>query len=93
MNAQDPTGETAFWHMMDLFWAKQPLFTRLPELTPDIKVTMLYGSNTWMSKDIGLDLAQKMGDRASYTLIENSGHHIYIDNYHQFNAQVLQKNK
>ncbi len=49
INAQEPTGETAFSTMSNgLAWAKEPLVSRLPALSTDVPVSFIYGAQSWM---------------------------------------------
>jgi pimeloyl-ACP methyl ester carboxylesterase len=43
-----------------------------------------------MDKKAGLYLKNLLGKRANYFLIENSGHHIYIDNHIEFNQLIIE---
>lgn len=90
MNAQNPEGESAFQAMSIPFgWAKRPLVGRLTSLSPNVPITFLYGSNTWMDRACGYELAKNLGTRAEYKTIPNAGHHIYADNYSSFNQLIL----
>lgn len=91
-NAQEPTGEAAFSALTEgLAWAKEPLLARLPGgLRRDMPVSMLYGSHTWMDKVTGRNLAEQLGQaRATFHLVADSGHHVYIDNKDHFNSLVI----
>jgi pimeloyl-ACP methyl ester carboxylesterase len=90
LNAQEPSGESAF-HTLTLngFWAQQPLKERLHKLHPDIPVTFMYGSFTWMDTKAGKELTEILGDRADFHIIDEAGHHIYVDNHLQFNDIVI----
>ncbi|KAL3288218.1 hypothetical protein HHI36_002668 [Cryptolaemus montrouzieri] len=89
-NAQNPTGETAFHHMIQGFgWAKNPMIHRVKNLKNEISITMMYGSNTWMH-----NLAEKVKEirpdcSVDVQIIENAGHHIYADQYDQFNEVIV----
>eukprot|EP00668_Euglena_longa_P004946 GGOE01005810.1.p1 GENE.GGOE01005810.1~~GGOE01005810.1.p1 ORF type:complete len:367 (+),score=65.71 GGOE01005810.1:83-1102(+) len=92
MNAQEPTGETAFATLSDkLVWAKEPLIERLPSLPAHVPVSLMFGEKTWMDRDGGGRLADFLGRRATYHEISKAGHHIYIDNAAEFNELVLQE--
>lgn len=49
---------------------------------------MNVNQHTWMDAGTGQKVAEALGDRAEFHLIENSGHHCYIDNYDMFNEKV-----
>lgn len=43
------SGESAFHAMMQHFgWAKNPIVRRMDKLSPDIPITLLYGSRSWV---------------------------------------------
>jgi len=88
LNGNDPQGEVAFRLLsIPIGFAKEPLELDLPKLKVD--VAFIYGEHTWMDKNLGREIANKMN--ASYHVIPNSGHHIYIDNHAMFNNLVLQE--
>lgn len=48
-NAQTPTGESAFHSMMHGFgWAKNPIIKRMDKMDPEIPITLIYGSRSWV---------------------------------------------
>eukprot|EP01119_Soliformovum_irregulare_P018841 TRINITY_DN5854_c0_g1_i3.p1 TRINITY_DN5854_c0_g1~~TRINITY_DN5854_c0_g1_i3.p1 ORF type:complete len:423 (+),score=97.71 TRINITY_DN5854_c0_g1_i3:109-1377(+) len=90
-NAGEPTGEQAFLGTChSLAYAAKPIVDR--DLTPikksKMKVTLLYGDRTWMSRVAGIQLKNILGDMANYYTIPGSGHHIYADNWRFFNRIV-----
>jgi len=90
LNAQDATGEQAFSQIThSIAWARKPMINRLPDLDKNIPITLMYGSQTWMDSAAGWELKVKLGSRADYHIIERAGHHIYVDNYKQFNSIVV----
>jgi len=90
MNTQHPSGEQAFKELtIPVGWAKKPLIDRLPSLPSDIPITLLYGDHSWMDPNAGKVLAEKLGPRAHFNLLDHCGHHIYVDNAPQFNYFVL----
>jgi hypothetical protein len=42
-----------------------------------------------MDRLAGLELKEKLGRRSEYFTINNSGHHIYADNFNSFNQIVV----
>jgi len=91
-NAPEPTGESAFSTMSDsLAWAKDPLYTRLGALDPNIFVSFIYGANTWMDTAAGQAAAEALAPRATYRIIPNAGHQVAIDNPRAFNEAVLEE--
>jgi len=88
LNAQNPSGETAFRDISSaIAWSKHPLCDRMHELSSDVKLTFMYGSSTWMDIDVGYEMSKQLG--ADFHIIEHSGHHIYTDNFKQFNSVII----
>ncbi|ANB13425.1 Cld1p [Sugiyamaella lignohabitans] len=53
--------------------------------------TWVYGDHDWMDINGGLEAARRIratGGEADVISVRNSGHHIYLDNYHMFNRHV-----
>eukprot|EP01102_Stenamoeba_stenopodia_P003894 TRINITY_DN14015_c0_g1_i1.p1 TRINITY_DN14015_c0_g1~~TRINITY_DN14015_c0_g1_i1.p1 ORF type:complete len:213 (-),score=40.37 TRINITY_DN14015_c0_g1_i1:93-686(-) len=95
LNAKSPaTGEQAFSALVQpISWAKNPLETRLHQLSHNIPTTFLYGSQTWMDKAAGKRLVHMLSSRkvpSNYVSIQGAGHHVYIDNFRTFNQSVLE---
>jgi len=94
LNAQNPTGENAFSVLTIPFgWATSPLCDRLTLLNEHIPVTFMYGNQTWMNPSAGRELQQQLGRRATFHVIPDAGHHIYIDNVDYFNDLVLRESR
>ena len=86
-NAQPPTGESAFKRLSDnLAWAKQPLVTRLHRLSSQLKVTIIYGSNSWISPKL---TETEVGANISIITIEDATHHVYADQFEAFNEILI----
>ncbi|GAM28815.1 hypothetical protein SAMD00019534_119910 [Acytostelium subglobosum LB1] len=90
-NTQEPaSGEYLFSLLaMAYGFAANPLINRASMIAPTVDVTLLFGSNTWIDQATGPKLKQEMKNIKDVVIIEDSGHHIYIDNIHQFNQAVL----
>ncbi|ODN02387.1 Abhydrolase domain-containing protein 4 [Orchesella cincta] len=90
-NVQKPaTGETAYHAMMSTFgWAKNPLVHRLSQLDPEIPMTLMYGSRSWVDHYPGEKIqATRPSSYVSYHVVV-SGHHIYADTVKSFNEITL----
>ncbi|CAL8070736.1 unnamed protein product [Orchesella dallaii] len=85
-----PTGETAYHSMMSTFgWAKNPLCRRLTLLDPEIPMTLMYGSRSWVDHYAGEKIqASRPSSYVKYHVIV-AGHHIYADTVNAFNSIVL----
>jgi pimeloyl-ACP methyl ester carboxylesterase len=66
-------------------WAKYSLQERIHTL--NIPVSFIYGSHDWMDHTWALLVTNK--DKDKVILLENSGHHLYIDQPELFNMAVL----
>jgi len=94
-NVHYPTGESAFHSMMKGFaWAKNPMLPRLADLHANIKLTALYGVDSWISAIPQEELIAIRGVDSDHDghvtkvkLIDNAGHHVYA-NAQIFNHQV-----
>jgi pimeloyl-ACP methyl ester carboxylesterase len=90
-NAQSPpSGEEAFTLASAMFaWAKLPLCDRMAEMNPNIPVTFIYGKHSWMDYRPAMDIAAKLNtSKVQVHVVENAGHHVYIDNHEAFNRLV-----
>jgi len=89
-NAQNPSGESAFWHLHVPFgWAKLPLEKRLHEVSEDIPITAIYGQDTWMDIKSLYKILPNLKSRVELVLLPNAGHHVYIDSSTLFNLAVI----
>jgi hypothetical protein len=62
----------------------------LQNLCSKIPVSCYYGELTWISKQFGPKLKTNRGEK-SYTfvkIVEDSGHHIYLDKPREFNDNI-----
>ncbi|GMG56157.1 unnamed protein product [Ambrosiozyma monospora] len=74
--------------------ARLPLIKRIPD---KIKVPSLwlYGDVDWMNRHAGYNICKeinKSGDestRAKFRLIQDAGHHVYLDNPREFERLVM----
>ncbi|AET40315.1 uncharacterized protein Ecym_5577 [Eremothecium cymbalariae DBVPG len=71
--------------------ARVPLLSQLPGALKCDSLWM-YGSNDWMSKEAGCiiveELQEKSDYRAEYKIVNNAGHHLYLDNPEEFNREL-----
>jgi len=89
-NMQTPSGEKAFKSLsLPIAWAKNPLINRLGNLDENIPCYFIFGQYTWMSTSAGETLSRTMKGKSEVAYIENAGHHVYIDNYKDFNETAL----
>lgn len=89
-NGHSPTGETAFHRLMSGFgWANKPVLPRLKDLSSDVRMKVLYGSQSFITH-LNEEDFKSNGVKANIKVafIENAGHHIYSDQYKHFNETV-----
>jgi len=91
-NGHNPTGESAFHSLMAGFgWASNPIMPRIHSLDKSVKMKVLYGSKSWMTHLTKEDFTdQNCEANVDVEYIQEAGHHIYADQYKQFNY-VLNK--
>jgi len=88
-NVQKPSGESAFNALtLPIAWAKNPLINRLGDLDESIPCYFIFGEDTWMSKKAGVTLSQKI-KKSEIDFVSSAGHHVYVDNYTEFNFKAL----
>lgn len=89
-NAQRATGETAFKTLtLPYGWSKYPLVHRLVDLDEAVSMTFIYGSRSWIEKKPGEFLRDCLTpNRVTVNIMDGSGHHVYADNYTEFNELV-----
>lgn len=80
--------------------AKMPLLDRCPEkfVKMGLPTLWMYGDKDWMNEEAGFEMTKEInqlskqkggGDLASYGLLANAGHHLYLDNPPDFAKTVL----
>ncbi|XP_041925211.1 (Lyso)-N-acylphosphatidylethanolamine lipase isoform X2 [Alosa sapidissima] len=89
-NAQTPSGEVGFRAMTEtMAWAKRPMLQRVHLLPPSLPVTMLYGALSWVDSSSGDRVVQIRGQSPTRVMvIPNASHHVYADQYEDFNSVV-----
>ncbi|KAK6198035.1 Alpha/Beta hydrolase protein [Scheffersomyces amazonensis] len=80
--------------------AKLPLLDRCPEKFVDMKLPTLwmYGDKDWMNEEAGYEMMNEINDLsikkhnqklASFKILTNSGHHLYLDNPPDFAKEIF----
>lgn len=89
-NAQTPSGEIAFRAMSESFgWAKRPMLPRMPLLSQDTPMTVLYGALSWVDSSTGERIKTlRPGSYVKNIIIEGASHHVYADQPDEFNRVV-----
>lgn len=81
--------------------ARLPLLDRCPEkfVKMGLPTLWIYGDKDWMNEEAGLEMTQEInllskkqgeGKLASFSILKNAGHHLYLDNPRDF-ANVVFK--
>eukprot|EP00066_Takifugu_rubripes_P003393 XP_003965932.1 PREDICTED: 1-acylglycerol-3-phosphate O-acyltransferase ABHD5 [Takifugu rubripes] len=91
MNAQSPSGETAFRNMTVPYgWAKRPMSQRMDQLQPHIPITAVYGSRSSVDSNSGAAIRELTPERpVDIITIRGAGHYVYADQPDDFNHRVL----
>lgn len=72
---------------------KNPLVDRAEELI-NCDTTWIYGDDDWIPKEGGLVFKNKITNyNVDLKIVKNSGHHLYLDNYNDFNKICLESMK
>uniref|UniRef100_A0A6Q2YCW4 1-acylglycerol-3-phosphate O-acyltransferase ABHD5 n=2 Tax=Esox lucius TaxID=8010 RepID=A0A6Q2YCW4_ESOLU len=89
LNAQMPSGETAFRNMtVPYCWAKRPMLDRIGLIQPDIPISIIYGSRSSIDSDSGYTFRQTRPD-VDIIVIRGAGHYVFADQPEDFNQTVL----
>lgn len=90
-NVQTPSGESAFHSLTEgLGYAKRPMLQRVDQLAPQVPITVIYGSRSWVDNSSGDKIKEARGS-TSYVQVKSvtaAGHHVYADRADVFNKMV-----
>ena len=70
----------------NLAWAKRPLVTRLHRLESKLRVTIIYGSDSWISPKLA---ETEVEANISIITIKEATHHVYADQFEAFNEILI----
>lgn len=86
------SGETAFTNVSQyLEYSRNPLIRRIKDLDKNLPITVLYGKDSWVAELSNFpSLESELLDHyyCSTNIIYDAGHHIYSDNFNDFNQYV-----
>ncbi|KAL3997435.1 Alpha/beta hydrolase family protein [Acanthocheilonema viteae] len=87
-NAQSPSGEVAFTNMSFSFgWAKRPMLKRIIDLSPEVPITFIYGSKSWIDSSSGIEVQnERQNAYVDVQVINGAGHYVYVDQKEVFNS-------
>jgi len=86
------SGEIAFKALsLPNGWSKYPLIHRMKDLSPDINMTFIFGSRSWVDRQPAFQVKYLLGEeRASVNVIQGAGHLPFADNPDEFNSLMIQ---
>ena len=84
------SGETAFKNMnVSYGWAKFPMIDRISDVDKNIPITMIHGSDSWISIESSYQTKYLRKDSfVDIRIILDAGHHVYADQPDNFNKLV-----
>lgn len=89
LNAQTPSGETAFKSMTIPYgWAKRPMLERIGLVPADVPISFIYGSRSSIDCHSGYSIKKKRPD-VEIKVIRGAGHYVFADQPDDFNETVL----
>ena len=84
ITSQSGSGEYALGTLLEPgAWAREPLHDHLRDLT--MPTAFLFGESDWIDYRNAVDAAEGMRVTHAVIRVPNSGHHLYLDNYSEFN--------
>ncbi|KAF3942268.1 hypothetical protein ABW19_dt0203515 [Dactylella cylindrospora] len=72
-------------------FARDPLKNRFKNLDKNLEIVFMYGENDWMDAKAGraaADAIRTDGGRSKFRVISAAGHHLYLDNFSEFNQYM-----
>ena len=77
----------------DFAWAKNPLILRFSGIDENLRVAVVYGENSWIKpklSDVRLEEAGVRNvERVEFFTIPEARHHVYADQFEEFNEILL----
>ena len=67
------------------------MLPRLVDLRKDLKVSFIYGSDSWIYQVTHDDLTENIGQDYDMKIntIQDARHHVYADQYEEFNSIII----
>ncbi|XP_030644427.1 1-acylglycerol-3-phosphate O-acyltransferase ABHD5-like [Chanos chanos] len=92
LNAQTPSGETAFKNMTIPYgWAQRPMMHRIEMMDPRIPISIIYGSRSSIDGQSGQAIREhRPNSLTEITVIRGAGHYVFADQSEDFNQTILQ---
>ncbi|XP_053370969.1 1-acylglycerol-3-phosphate O-acyltransferase ABHD5 [Clarias gariepinus] len=91
LNAQTPSGETAFKSMTVPYgWAQRPMVQRVEMIHPTIPISIICGSRSCIEGQSGHVISEMRPDsQTDIIVIRGAGHYVFADQSEDFNEVVL----
>ncbi|XP_034165691.2 1-acylglycerol-3-phosphate O-acyltransferase ABHD5 [Pangasianodon hypophthalmus] len=91
LNAQTPSGETAFKNMTVPYgWAQRPMMQRVGMLDPTIPISIICGSRSCIDSQSGHAIHEmRPNSQTDVIVIRGAGHYVFADQSEDFNEVVL----
>ena len=87
ITSQEGSGEYALGSILAPgAWAREPLHRRLKDLK--MPTAFMFGEHDWIDYRHAQEASGEMTVRNAVIRVPNSGHHLYLDNYPEFNRIV-----
>lgn len=89
-NASSPSGELIFKQLCtSKLNVKRPIILKAGEFSPEIKLSIIYGQQSWIYKESEEELKKRFpANQVSYKVIEEAVHHVYSDKPSEFNSYI-----
>lgn len=90
-NVRKPSGEVLFKNLSVHFgWTKYPMVYRLAHLDPQVPISFIYGSLTFITKKPAYIIRDdRKGSYVDIQVIKESGHNIHMEKASEFNGKVV----
>ena len=83
-----------FYSLCDDFaWAKDPVISRISNIDENLRVSVIYGEDSWIQPKLTEEILQEAGVRNMENIevftIPEARHHVYADQFEEFNEILL----
>ncbi|KAF3904962.1 hypothetical protein ABW20_dc0110655 [Dactylellina cionopaga] len=72
-------------------FARDPLKNRFASIDRKLEIIFMYGDNDWMDAKAGKAASEALkqdGRQSKFKIVSNAGHHLYLDNFPEFNEYM-----
>ena len=77
----------------DFAWAKDPVISRISNIDENLRVSVIYGEDSWIQPKLTEESLQEAGVRNMENIevftIPEARHHVYADQFEEFNEILL----